>query len=113
MRDLKGRRVYLSGPMTGLPDHNREAFYRAKRACEAAGAEIVFNPREAWGHTDKPGEWYMLHDLHRLTESTGEGPLFDTIVLLSGWTRSQGAQEEYRVAVACGIEPVELREVFA
>lgn len=112
MADLKGMNVYLSGPMTGMLDNNRDAFAEAKRACEEAGAEFVFNPCEAWGHTDRPASWYMAHDLHRLTECVGDKALFDMLVQLEGWEDSDGARAEHAVAKACGISCVELEGVM-
>lgn len=109
--DLTGKRVYLSGPMSGILDNNAPAFAEAKRRCLDAGAAMVFNPATAWGHTDRPASWYMRHDLHRLTKSDGERPLFDAVVLLDGWQNSEGATLEYQVARACGIALVNLREV--
>ena len=109
--DLTNKRVYLSGPMTGIIDHNGPAFADAERRCMDAGALMVFNPATAWGHNDRPTSWYMRADLHRLTLSDGERPLFDAVVLLDGWHHSEGATLEYHVARACGIALVNLREV--
>lgn len=109
--DFDGKRVYLSGPMTGIPDWNAPAFADAKRAVMAAGAESCFDPAAAWGHHDRPASWYMSHDLHHLTAMDGERPYFDAIVLLPGWYASEGASLEYQVARACGIALVSLREV--
>ena len=109
--DFKGKRVYLAGPMRGHDDLNFPAFDEAQRKVYDAGAAFVFNPARAWGHVDKPASWYMLHDLHRLTESDGGRPLFDAIVMLEGWHVSEGSSLEYQVARACGIELINLREV--
>ena len=109
--DIKGKRVYLSGPMSGIPDYNAPAFAEAQEELIALGAEFVFNPARAWGHNDREASWYMRHDLHRLTESDGGAPLFDVIVMLDGWHASEGATLEYQVARACGIALVNLREV--
>lgn len=109
---IEGKRVFLSGPMTGLPDFNREGFAEARRACEAMGATVVFNPREAWGHTDKDRSWYMRRDLHRLTLSDGDEPMFDLVVQLDGWEHSNGAWCESRVAEECGIPCVPLANLM-
>lgn len=109
--DLTDKRVYLSGPMTGIIDHNGPAFADAERRCRDAGAAMVFNPATAWGHNDRHPSWYMRHDLNRLTLTEGERPLFDCVVLLDGWYASEGASLEYHVARACGIALVNLREV--
>lgn len=109
--DLTDKRVYLSGPMTGIIDHNAPAFADAERRCRDAGAAMVFNPATAWGHSDRPSSWYMRNDLHRLTLTEGEWPLFDAIVMLDGWHVSEGSTLEYQVARASGIALVNLREV--
>lgn len=109
--DLTDKRVYLSGPMTGIIDHNAPAFADAERRCRDAGAAMVFNPATAWGHSDRHPSWYMRHDLNRLTLTEGERPLFDCVVLLDGWYASDGATLEYQVARASGIALVNLREV--
>jgi len=109
--DLTDKRVYLSGPMTGIIDHNAPAFADAERRCRDAGAVMVFNPATAWGHSDRHPSWYMRHDLNRLTLTEGERPLFDCVVLLDGWYASEGATLEYQVARASGIALVNLREV--
>lgn len=111
--DIKGKRVYLSGPMSGIPDYNAPAFAEAAQACLDAGAEMVFNPATAWGHANRAPYWYMREDLHRLTisDTTGERALFDVIVMLPGWYSSEGATLEYQVARACGIALVNLQEV--
>lgn len=109
--DIRGKRVYLSGPMSGLPNLNAAAFDKAQEELIALGAEFVFNPTRAWGHNDRPTSWYMRNDLHRLTLTEGERPLFDVIVMLDGWHVSEGATLEYQVARACGIALVNLREV--
>ena len=110
--DMRGKRVYLSGPMSGYPDWNEPAFEDAKWACLLAGAEVAFNPCTAWGHHDRPRSWYMARDLHVLTMMDGERPWFDCVVLLPGWYASAGAQAEQLVAHECGIAQVNLREVL-
>ncbi len=108
MSSVEGARIFLSGPMTGLPDLNRDAFAEAEAWCMAHGADFCFNPTTAWGHSDRPREWYVLRDLHRLTEpGDGAGPLFTLVVRLPGWERSDGAWRESTVADDCGIACVD------
>lgn len=110
--DIRGKRVYLAGPMRGKPDLNVPAFDEAQEWLLSLGAAFVFNPARAWGHNDREASWYMLHDLHRLTESDGGSPLFDAVVFLPGWTNSEGATLEYQVARACGVAIVNLWDVM-
>lgn len=41
--DLSGRRVYIAGPMTGIAELNRPAFFAAEEYLKGQGA-IVMNP---------------------------------------------------------------------
>lgn len=108
--NLEGKNVFLSGPITDN-DSYMDDFAKAKEACEKAGASFVFNPATAWGHSDKPSEWYMIRDVHRLTECVGGKPLFDALVQLDGWSLSRGAMAEFHIALVCGIQCVPIEEV--
>lgn len=102
---VEGLNVYLCGPITGMPNHNREAFARAERRVMELGAKSVFNPIEWWGHVDRPREWYMRGDIHMLTGSAdGTNPTFGAIVALPGYMAHPGSRTEVLVANACGIE---------
>ncbi|SIS84094.1 DUF4406 domain-containing protein [Alicyclobacillus vulcanalis] len=83
------KRVYLSGPMTGLPQGNRPAFLEAARALRAHGIQVL-NPAE-FGSADD--DWYaaMRRDLRMLMDA-------DAVVTLPGWERSRGARLEVYVA---------------
>lgn len=83
--------VYLSGPMTGLPDYNRPAFDRAAKMLREKG-KTVFNPAEV-GQREviMPRAWYMRRDIEALLKS-------DELVLLSGWEKSAGARLEVEIA---------------
>lgn len=110
---IRGRVVYLSGPMSGIRDYNRPAFAKAMRRAYALGARYVFNPCEYWGHYDRSGEWYMRHDLHVLTRCLDEsGTAFDVLLALPGYMRSNGARCEVLVARACGIEVVRYSDLL-
>lgn len=111
--DFNGKRVFLSGPVTGMPDWNRKAFLDAEVRLREAGASHVYNPaRHAEEWAAAPHESAMLATLHCLTQHAIEGaryaPVFDIIALLPGWRQSKGALDEYHVARACGIRAVEL-----
>lgn len=90
-------RLYLAGPMTGLPDFNRPAFHAAAAALRAAGYEVVnpaeLNESEPITDPDGPGAWerYMRRDIPHLCKC-------DAVALLPGWTESQGAQLEEEIA---------------
>ena len=89
--------IYLSGPMTGLPQHNYPCFHAAAKRFRDAGWD-VFNPAESFGaRMDLPREVYLRKDFHALS-----GPC-DAIALLPGWRNSIGARAEYMLAVSMGL----------
>lgn len=113
--DWEGKRVFLSGPITGYEDYNKPAFEKAERDIRERGASHVYNPvRNApeGGEPVKRHEHYMLLTLHCLTQmawdSTECKPIFDLVAMLPGWQLSMGAKIEKAVAHACGIKVVEL-----
>ena len=117
--DFFGKNVFLSGPMTGIDGWNREAFANASAYVRDRGAASVHNPivnaPTGWRAPDSH-EGYMVQSLHTLTgwdygdfaEHANRLPDFDALVLLPGWESSEGAIAEKAVAVACGIDVVEL-----
>lgn len=83
-------RVYISGPVTGMPDDNWEMFAAAERMLKSRGYEVT-NPLAEALISLGPGrshEDYMAFDLPLLAEC-------DAIFLLPGWEASEGAVEEY------------------
>lgn len=96
LKGVKGR-LYLSGPMTGLPEHNFPAFAEASARHRAAGFEVV-NPAEVAAHLPAGSRWedYMRADIRALCDC-------DTIVMLSGWEHSKGAHLELHLAHRMGL----------
>ena len=87
-------KIYIAGPMTGYKNFNREKFLETARNIKAMGHEPI--------HTaDMPDglsyEDYMLESLNRLEDC-------DAIYLLKGWTKSNGANEEFIRARELGLE---------
>jgi hypothetical protein len=83
--------IYLSGPMTGLPDYNRPEFARIAEELRAQGMS-VFNPGDIGPKENiMPRAWYMRKDLEGLMKS-------DSVYLLDGWEDSAGARLEVEVA---------------
>ena len=107
MTNFDGKRIYVSGPMTGKKDYNRQEFAEVTRFLRNQGAE-VFNPAFATKGLDRPHEAFMVRDLHQLTEHMDGKPYYDYIAQLPGWEKSPGAKLEYIVAQACGIRAVEV-----
>lgn len=92
-------RIYLSGPMTGLPEYNYPAFARAAKVLRDADHAVV-SPHDI-GHLDngEPGSipWstYIRRDLAEMLNC-------DTIALPPGWESSRGATLELYIATQVG-----------
>jgi hypothetical protein len=93
-------KVYLSGPMTGMPNNNEGMFRTAKAHLQAKGHEVT-SPIEfdvadgvdlSRDPTDEEYERYMARDLSAI-------PGHDAIVFLPGWQRSGGAGREGERAI--------------
>jgi hypothetical protein len=90
-------RIYIAGPMTGLPDWNVPAFSEAAEALRAGGYEPV-NPAEAFGgDTSRTHQEYMREACRQLATCQG-------ILLLEGWRESKGATFECCIAHVLGME---------
>lgn len=88
----KTQTVYLSGPMTGLPDYNRAAFNLRAEAFRAAGY-TVNNPAEisVTHGTSKSYGFYFRRAMRMLLNS-------DVVYIFGDITESKGAQMELSVA---------------
>ena len=93
-------RVYLAGPMTGLPGHNFAAFEHWAKQLRLAGYDVV-SPRELSGQTLEealatPWEEHLRRDLRALLDC-------EAVVVLDGWARSRGALLEVETALRLGM----------
>lgn len=86
-------RIYICGPMTGLPDENRPAFDAAAARLRACGLNVHSPSETPRGLT---WEQYMRLGLAELVKCTG-------IAVLPGWDRSRGACLEVQVATDLGL----------
>ena len=115
--DIKGKRIYLSGPMTGIEDYNRSEFDGAELGLLGAGADEVYDPAE---HIDEYAslshEVCMARSLRELLAERpwvgDEEPYYDLLVSLTGWQDSAGARLEREVAEAIGMEVYDIEEVL-
>lgn len=84
-------RVYVAGPMTGIPNFNYDAFHEAAERLRAMGHEVE-NPAE---NVNDSGEWveWMKLALAQVIRCDG-------IALLDGWQNSRGAILEVHVATS-------------
>lgn len=105
-------RIYLAGPMRGLPEFNFPAFAEATKALRDCGHE-VFSPAERdtdigftaegmTGHEDLAAEGFDLSealgaDLHWITTHA------TAVVVLPGWENSSGVAAEIATAKALNI----------
>lgn len=91
--------LYVSGPMTGMPDLNFPAFHEAAAALRAAGYTVT-NPAELDAQdAGKTLTWeqYMRRDIVALMACDG-------VALLPGWTESRGANLETEIAGRLGMK---------
>lgn len=95
-------KLYVAGPMTGLPGKNLAAFNLAARALTAAGY-VVINPARH-DHTHPGESWQTYMRLAILDVLLAQG-----VALLPGWESSKGAKLEWRIADALGIPIFELK----
>lgn len=99
-RKMMRKTFYLAGPMTGLPNFNYDGFERAKMMLEDHMLEIK-SPHEAFAHESeevrarRSKAFYMAHSVNLLMTC-------NAIILLPGWSKSEGARTELGLALSCG-----------
>ena len=88
-------KIYVSGPMTGLPDLNKPAFNAEAARLRSEGHDVV-NPADV--NLGPGADWadYMRVDLADMLTC-------DTIFMLPGWESSKGARIERRLAMDLGL----------
>lgn len=95
------RTIYLSGPISGMPDKNHPLFMSVAQQLRAEGHE-VFNPREfCWTENVFPKRKAFATYCDFICNRA------DTIVLLPGWQHSKGATTEAGLAENCGLDVIE------
>jgi hypothetical protein len=94
--------VYISGPMTGLPDLNYPAFFEAAKQVEAKGW-VAVNPAGNGLPAGLAWVSYMREDIAMLMKCTA-------ILLLPGWEKSKGARLEHHIASQLGMDVYLLRK---
>ena len=91
-------KLYLAGPMTGIPEYNFPEFARVTGILRERGFDIASPHEIDHGETDEtrgslPYETYLLAGLKLLLDCDG-------LILMSGWVNSKGAREELNLANA-------------
>ena len=102
-KKMKVPKVYLAGPITGMPQRNEKSFRLATADLRARGY-TVFSPIEADYESGlgENAEWsqYMKRDMKELIKCTH-------LYALPGWEYSKGARLEVHVAKTLGLEVIE------
>lgn len=110
-------RIYLAGPMRGIPQFNAPQFDSAAKWLRSQGHE-VFSPSEedrgAWGGTEAAEAAYQRDKLGFARECFELDTQWicrsaDAVALLPEWWRSLGATAERALARAIGLKIIWLR----
>lgn len=101
-------KLYLSGPMTGKPDHNKPAFDAAAADLRGRGYEVVspveldhnsgveLGSPDGYTVSDDDYAKYLERDFEALADCDG-------VVFIKGWETSGGAGREGRYAIQLGL----------
>jgi len=102
-------KVYLAGPMSGLPDFNFPAFMDYAAKLKAAGHE-VFNPAQndldTWGDLETVRAKANYRDCLRM-DLNWILDHAEAIALMPGWHTSRGVKIERALA-----EVLDLKEIY-
>lgn len=95
-------RVYISGPMSGYENCNREAFWKMEEYLIRTGHKDVFNPANIpipneYQTDEEKWHYCMPICLREVTKS-------HRIVMLKGWQKSQGAKMELLQAIVHNLD---------
>lgn len=98
------RRIYLAGPMTGLPDYNYPAFNAEAARLRAIGYHVE-NPAENEAPPCGTWEGYMRSAVRQMLTC-------DAVALLPGWLASRGVRVEHQLATELGIPARPVAEYY-
>lgn len=90
------KHLYISGPMSGLPEFNEAAFNEAARLLRAAGYQVT-NPAEKALPHNASWQQHMREDIKLMMDCDG-------LAILPGWQHSRGANAEINLAHALGLD---------
>lgn len=89
--------IYISGPMTGIENLNRDMFDEAESLLRECG-ENPINPHNF--PKQETYDDYLMIDLEMIAMAA------DAIALLPGWENSPGAKKELKTAIELGLEVI-------
>ena len=93
------KRIYIAGPMSGLPDFNYPAFDAKAAELRALGFHVE-NPAENRAPHCRSWLGYMRLTVAQLVTC-------DVVYLLPGWRYSRGACIEHQLALSLGLRVVD------
>ena len=99
-------KVYISGPITGIKNGNKKAFQEAADLITKLG-DTPINPHEICKWLPKDSTWheYMKICLIEMLKS-------DKVMMLPGYTESEGAMMESNLAYSMQIEVIYYQDVL-
>lgn len=96
-------KLYLAGPMSGLPDWNFPVFNELASKLRDLG-HVVFNPAENVREDNHKGRaYYMKKDIHAIIGSTVYSKPTDAVAVLRNWESSRGTRLEVEIALQLDI----------
>lgn len=107
--EYSGRSFFISGPMTDVELNNAPEFARVHAFLKEQGVDDVFDPVHSWlgeRGREKSHQHYVNVCLLRLLNER-----WDYVVMLDGWEKSEGATLEHDVAVACGMNVIDVGDL--
>ena len=85
-------KIYIAGPMTGLPNFNRDAFHRETERLQTLG-HVALNPAILPDGLEQHQYMAICIEMVKMA---------DQLVMLPGWERSAGARAEHTLAIKLG-----------
>lgn len=94
-------KIYIAGPMTGLPNFNRDAFNKEALRLQSLG-HVELNPAILPDGLEQHEYMAICIEMVKMA---------DQLVLLPNWERSAGAAAEHALAIKLG-KPVILTSIL-